>query len=693
MKHVFLFFVGFIIISVSLICNGAELRIPFRLQPQSKDSLPLVLPKNHPDLIAAKLKLDASIKYTENQLPTNLKDWETTRIQLRNEISNKTGLLINHKLALNIKETGTIKMNGYSIKKIYFQTRPGIYATANLYIPDGKGPFPGVVFMIGHWPKAKIDTTGPQAVGQTLASNGYVCISIDPWGSGERTTVHGIFEDHGDNNNLGSSLMNIGEAIMGIEISDNMRALDLLCSLPYVDANNIGATGASGGGNQTMWLAAMDERVKAAMPVVSVGTFESYIMGTPCICEVVSDALNITEEAGILALVAPRAIKMCNHVKDENKAFFPSEMLRSFNNAKSIFKLYGVENNISNQIFNLQHGYEAEDRQAVLGWFDLHLKQIGTGVARKEIPFEQLPEEKLMVFPKGKRDPLIVGTELYCRNRGNELRAAFLSTKEFDLQSKRKELRQILGLNEGYNLNSVHEYSKINKWERLALETSDNKLIPLLLQVPSNNSGEYVILVNPGGKDKISAALIDSIFKSGKGVAIVDLTGTGEASANGIENSYSFGRLKTVSKSQLWFGRTIIGEWVKELNLVTKFLYSDRKAQKVQIEGYREAGLAGLYLSAVEGNIDNVILHDAPVSYLFDTRETVDYFTIAVDLPGFLNWGDISLVTALTGKNVTFIGPVTMSGRKITENRLMECQAEFEKVRTISKQSGKTFFN
>src|SRR5665811_377585 len=158
----------------------------------------------------------------------------------------------------------------------------------SLYIPDGKGPFPAVINMLGHWPKGKIDSTGPQAVGHSLALNGYVCLTIDPWGSGERTTIHGIFEDHGDHNNLGSSLMNIGETLIGIEISDNMRGVDLLCSLPYVDSKNIGATGASGGGNQTMWLASLDERIKAAMPVVSVGTFESYIMGTPCICEAVS---------------------------------------------------------------------------------------------------------------------------------------------------------------------------------------------------------------------------------------------------------------------------------------------------------------------------------------------------------------------------------------------------------------------
>jgi hypothetical protein len=692
MKHIRILCIGLIALNTHLNGINAPLEDRFAFPTKNTDSLPAVLAKNHADLIASKLRFDAALKFGINQLPANLKDWEIRRVQLKNEILEKTGVVINHNLALNINETGTIQMKGYSIKKITFQTRPGIYATANLYIPEGKGPFPAVIFMIGHWPKGKIDTEGPQAVGHSLALNGYVCLSIDPWGSGERTTIHGIFEDHGDGNNLGSSMMNIGETLMGIEISDNMRGVDLLCSLPYVDSKNIGATGASGGGNQTMWLTSLDERIKAAMPVVSVGTFESYIMGTPCICEVVADAFNITEEAGILALVAPRAIKMCNHKKDDNHAFSPSEMVRSYTNAKPVFKMYGVEGNIAYQLFDLPHGYMAEDREAMLGWFDLHLKGIGTGSAKKEIPFELLPEEKLMVFPKGQRDANVIGTVEYCKLRGNELRSVFLNTTSFDAELKRKELRNILGVSEKSILNHVYEYQKMNGWNRFALGTSDNKLIPVLLRSPQGNSKEFVIVCKPEGKDSISSDLVDEIIKTGKGIAIVDLSGTGEASSTSVENNYSTGRLRAISRSELWFGRTLIGEWVKELNVVTQFLNSNYKAQKVSIDGSKEAGLAGLFLGALEGNVDHLILREAPVSYLFDTREGIDFFSMAIHLPGFLQWGDVSLAAALSGKNIIFINPVTMSGNAISREKLPAVEAEFEKMRTLCHQPAKTTF-
>jgi len=233
----------------------------------------------------------------------------------------------------------------------------------------------------------------------------------------------------------------------------------------------------------------------------------------------------------------------------------------------------------------------------------------------------------------------------------------------------------------------------MNGWDRFALETSDNKLIPVLLRSPSRNSKEFVIVSNPEGKDNISNDLVEGLIKSGRGIAIVDLSGTGEASSTSMRLNYSRGKLRVISRSELWLGKTLLGEWVKELNVVTQFLNSRYKAQKISIDGSKEAGLAGLFLGAVEGNVDNIILRDAPISYLFDNRESVDFFSMGIHLSGFLNWGDVSLAAALSGKNITFINPVTMSGQKISENRLKEYQTEFNNIRRICGKPGKTLFS
>jgi len=655
------------------------------------DSLPHVFNENNGDLIAGNLRHEAALRFPLCQLPQSKAGWDKYRGQLKNEIIKKTGALTHQELPLNIKETGSLQMKGYTIKNIAFQTRAGIYATANLYIPDGEGKFPAVIVMMGHSLEGRLYDKY-QAVGITLALNGYVSLCIDPWGAGERTTIHGVFEDHGDENNLGIALMDIGESLMGMQITDNIRGVDLLHSLPYVDGENIGATGASGGGNQTIWLAAMDERIKAAVPVVSAGTFEAFVMGSPCICEVLTDGLTFTEEAGVLALIAPRAIKMCNHQRDDIAAFNPREMLRSYNNAKPVFKMLGAENNITFDTFNLTHGYWPEDREVMLGWFNLHLKRTGTGAPVKEIPFNTLPDEKIMVYAKGKRDPAVVSTEEYCKQKGNELRTVLLNTKSFNTESKRNELKNILRINEASVLKKVHEYSAINGWNRFALETSDGKLIPVLLHAPSVNSKEFVIISNPDGKENISPGLVDGLIKSGSGIAIVDLSGTGETASASLHSYDGIGKLRTLSKSYLLLGKTVLGEWVKELDIVTEFINAKYKSYKISVNGTKEAGLAGLFLAALKGNIENATLQYAPVSYLFDNRDSVEYFSTAIHLPGFLNWGDVSLTAALSGKNITFINPVTMSGQKINEDKLKEYKTEFEQVRKACGEGGKTVF-
>jgi hypothetical protein len=654
------------------------------------DTLPKVLAKDHADLIESKLRNEAVFRFAEHQLPATKKEWEKSRVRIRNEVIKKAGIVIDHKLPLNYTETGSIKMEGFTIRKIAFQTRQGVYATANLYVPDGNGPFPAVINMHGHWREGRM-SDAVQSVAHTLVLNGYVCLSIDAFGAGERSTVHGVYEYHG--NNLGASTMNIGESLMGIQVSDNMRGVDLLSSLSYVDPQKIGATGASGGGNQTMWLTAIDERIKASMPVVSVGTFESYVMNDNCICELPIDALTFTEEAGIIALVAPRAIKICAHKKDDIPAFSPEQMIRTYNNARPVFKMLGAENNISYQLFDTTHGYWQADREGLLGWFNLHLKEIGNGTPVKEIQFTILKDEQLMVYPKGKRDPKVENISEYCKRVGKGLRNNLLSARTFNTGLKKQELRNILRLNEESSINKVYQYSDINGWNRFALETNDNKLIPLLHLAPRNKSLGYVILSNPKGKDGISTAVIGEFKKKGSGLVIVDLSGTGEASSI-TDDSLDFKiKLHTLSRADLLLGKTILGEWVNELDVVTKFLKSRYNAQKISIDGTRETGLAALFFSCVNESSYNVILREAPLSYLFDNRETVDFYSMGIHLPGFLKWGDVSLAAALTGKNILFITPLTMSGGKLSETQLKEYETEFARLRRICKQPGKAVFN
>ena len=691
-KHISMKHLSILILSVLIISNlGCKDHKNDKSSSDSHvtDSLPNVLAENHSDLIYGRLRYEAAQKFAQNVLPDKPEELIKYKEDLRKMIIGKSGIIIDHDLPLNIGEKGSVRMKGYTIKNIIFQTRPGVYATANLFIPDGKGPFPGIINMLGHWRKGKIDSTGPQAVGHTLALNGYVCLTVDPWGSGERTTVHGDFEYHGSN--LGASLMNIGESLLGVQVSDNMRGIDLLCSLSYVDPKKIGATGASGGGNQTLWLGAVDERVKASVPVVSVGTFESYIMRSNCICELLIDGLTFMEESG--ALVLANAVMPINHTKDSNPTFFPDEMLRSYSNARKAFVSAGLENNISYRLFDLTHGYMKEDREAMLGWFDLYLKNTGNGAPRAESPFIQLPEEKLLVYPKGDRDSEVLTTEEYCIKKGKELKANLLKSGKFNVARKKEELREILRIKDFPVISKTDRLSEKSGWERYILETSDNELIPLLLKAPSAKEKAYTILCSSDGKSTIPMSLIDDYKKRGEGIVIVDLAGVGElTSTESLPYDYN-GKLHTLSRAELWLGRTVLGDWVRELDLVTKFLLTEMKASKVNIDGTKEAGLAGLFLAALDGKTDAIILRESPVSYLFDNRKNVDFYSMGIHLPGFLVWGDVSLAAALSGENILFIDPRTMSGESLDGDKLRSYKDEYARIRQLAVTNGRTDFN
>ena len=644
-------------------------------------TIPLVWDQEHPDYTANQLTYLIPLRSSIHNLPETKEDWEVWREVLRKEVIRRTNVLTGQILPLDMQIKGTTKREGFTIQNVIFQTRPGIYATTNLYIPDGKGKFPAVLLMMGHSFNGRFYTRY-QLVALSLVKQGYVVLAIDPWGAGERTTIHGQFEDHGDENNLGSCLLDLGETLMGMQLTDNIRAVDLLCSLPFVDNRNIGATGSSGGGNQSIWLAAMDERVKAAVPVVSAGTFEAYMLGSPCICEVFPAALNLTEEAGILAMIAPRALLMLNHSKDHNPAFAPKGMVTSYSKAKPVFSFLAAENNIAYRIFDLPHGYYPEDREAMLGWFNLHLKGTGNGEPVKIPAIDTLSYAQLMCFPSGERDPLVMNTETYCKLKGNELRKTGLAGNTIDTAGKIRELKDILGISNRNQVAGVYEYSGKDCWNRLALESVDGKMLPVLIRLPEQTAGDFVIICNTDSMKKTSPEIIVFYLRQGKGIVLADLTGIGEnGSKLSHQNDIKPGDLRTITRSDYWLGKTPVGEWVNDLDVVVQYLKSDYHARTITVDGTREAGLAALFMVAVYHNADGLVLRDVPLSYLFDTRENIDFYSMAVHLPGILKWGDVSLAAALTRIDITFIHPMTLSGREIQGQELSGFTDEFALMR------------
>ena len=118
---------------------------------KSIKTLPKVWNQPFPESVSEPLKLESKKRFRKFQLPETKEAWDELRPQLYKKIADAIRLKVDHSLPLDYEETGTIQMDGYSIKKISYCAAQGRYVTANLYIPDGDGPFPAILNVHGHW--------------------------------------------------------------------------------------------------------------------------------------------------------------------------------------------------------------------------------------------------------------------------------------------------------------------------------------------------------------------------------------------------------------------------------------------------------------------------------------------------------------------------------------------------------------
>ena len=163
---------------------------------------------------------------------------------------------------------------------------------------------------------------------------------------------------------VAATLLPAGWTLAGIQVYENMRAVDYLMTRPEVDAKKIAITGASGGGNQAMYAGAWDDRLAAVVPVCSVGNYHVCLGVASCMCEVVTGALRFTEEGAILGLTAPRALMAINATKDTVEYSIP-EAKKSLAFAADVYKVYDKPEHLRHTTFDWDHDYSQAMREAL----------------------------------------------------------------------------------------------------------------------------------------------------------------------------------------------------------------------------------------------------------------------------------------------------------------------------------------
>ena len=193
--------------------------------------------------------------------------FEAHAAALRKNFAEAIGGIDFERTPLNTKTTGKLECDGCRIEKLVFESRPGVYVTACLYLPDAKAfkpPYPGIILTCGHSKDGK-NCAEYQRGSIICAQAGFAVLAYDPISQGEREQVPGGFccEPH---NRYGALAALLGQSTARQRLRDGMRAIDCLLERDEVRKDGVGCMGNSGGGTMTSLLETLDPRIVAACP-------------------------------------------------------------------------------------------------------------------------------------------------------------------------------------------------------------------------------------------------------------------------------------------------------------------------------------------------------------------------------------------------------------------------------------------
>lgn len=214
-------------------------------------------------------ELSAADKSADNAW-RSLKDraaYDSHRKIMREMYVKAIGGLKFERTPLNAKATEKVARDGYRIEKVIFESRPGVYVTGLLFLPDEakfKPPYHGIILTCGHSSDGKGSATY-QRGGVQGALAGFAVLAYDPISQGEREQTPGGM-CCGPHNRYGTLAALLGQSTAQQRIWDGMRAIDYLYSRDDVRKDGVGCMGNSGGGTMTSLLESIDPRIVSACP-------------------------------------------------------------------------------------------------------------------------------------------------------------------------------------------------------------------------------------------------------------------------------------------------------------------------------------------------------------------------------------------------------------------------------------------
>lgn len=341
------------------------------------------------------------IQQRTTQELANIEDWAGFQAKARTELQDMLGLLPwPEKSDLQATITGTVEHEAFTVQKLHFQSLPGLYVTANLYLPKGpKVKAPAVIYVCGHATVKKDGYNyGAKAHYQHhpawFARNGYVCLILDTVQLGEIEGIH-----HGLHRYERWWWQARGYTPAGVEAWNGIRAIDYLQSLPEVDPERIGITGRSGGGITSWWVAALDDRIKVTVPVAGITDMQDQIVNRciedHCDCMFMPNFYQ-WDFPKLAALVAPRPLLISNTDRD---IMFPvNGVFRVYQQVRGIYEQLGASEQLALNITSGPHRDEQESRVHAFRWLNRYLQEREDLIDKQAVKFFE--PEQLRVLDK-----------------------------------------------------------------------------------------------------------------------------------------------------------------------------------------------------------------------------------------------------------------------------------------------------
>ncbi|MFL1011970.1 alpha/beta hydrolase family protein [Flavisericum labens] len=571
------------------------------------------------------------------------------------------------KSKLNAKVVGTTQMDGFRIENIIFESSPKRYVTANLYIPDGNGPFPATLHLCGHGLRGK----APLSRAATLMVTKKIAVLVvDPIGQGERiqfidensksltrgaTTEHTLV-------NAGANLL--GSSLAAYEYWDNHRAIDYLENRKDIDNNRIGVYGSSGGGTQTTYMLGLDERIKVAT-VCSYFTKRQKVLevyGASDGCQHIPyEGREQLELADFVLMMAPKPVLIMSGKYDFVDYWGATQ---AFKDLEQAYTVLGQPEHVKMVSVEAGHGMPKPKREAMTTWFKTWFYGDDTPV--KETETRSTDIENLNCTETGQVITSIAGNISIPEFHRQEFQKLKSSRKDFlkkDSIEIRTQVMKLLGIevlpteeidvlptgSKSFRKFNLHKY-QINRTGQFP--------VPCLVLMPENANAksDIFLYLNESGKADVlnNEPLIDHHINQNDILVVPDLRGFGEtADPINLNDSKYWNWEYRNAMASMHIGKPIMGQRVVDVMTVLDFIEQHDKLKNHDIKLIANGlyGPTAIHTTYLDSRINRTEISRSIKSFYNFLENPMQKDVYTNVLYGVLKFYDLQDLMGLSGKD------------------------------------------